>query len=384
MTKPLTLYLYALASTHNPTIPGLNRAFQAREDAHLKVMDVSTSTSDEIRKAMQSASSIVLESMVLDGRISPSGKSQYIAVHGQQTAEHYRQILDYALLSESQLFLLAGNYDLHSRVPGNLNIEEMSRFNGIIWPYVDPPKKRSEVRSSGYWDEWMNDKEDPFEIWQLVKKFIPRQIEYTHAIEPTEVLRSEAKKIWDVCVPGELYSARKIALASAREAGLSIAPYRSIDQMLRKSTAAAAMVIDNRRVAGFRFQLRHRNMTFAVKHSASNFVCGTGNDFFVRKFLEVPAAGSVLVAHWPPGMGRFGFKHGVHYLESKPEEFASAANWVRGGSKSAAQLGANARSLLLAHHTFEARSGQLLGAISKFADGSANSARFHEGELICE
>jgi Glycosyl transferases group 1 len=185
---------------------------------------------------------------------------------------------------------------------------------------------------------------------------------------------------YDVAVPGSRY-ARRQAFAGA---------VRAIEGVRVPGSAysLACRIADRlglRPFASF-YALSLYNLTFqrALSLSKSCITDGGANNYPVRKFFEIPAAGAVLLAAPAVGMADLGFEHGVNYLSVRTTaEAVSAVDDIRTHPDRYEGIAAAGRSLVLRRHSLSARAEQLAQAVAAILAGTFAGSRWTAGEFVC-
>jgi hypothetical protein len=185
---------------------------------------------------------------------------------------------------------------------------------------------------------------------------------------------------YDVAVPGSKY-ARRQAFAGA---------LRAIEGVRIPGTAysLACRIADRaglRPFASF-YALSLYNLTFqrSLSLSKSCITDGGANNYPVRKFFEIPAAGAVLLAAPATGMADLGFTAGVHYVPVRTtDEAVRAVEDIRKHPDRYDGMAAAGRDLVLRRHSLSARAEQLAQAVSAILAGTFAGSRWTAGEFVC-
>lgn len=186
---------------------------------------------------------------------------------------------------------------------------------------------------------------------------------------------SERRKDWSVL--GTAYAARREARGRIREGHLS---------STGNFHAASVAVVD--RLSGGRIGNRYvRNwMRFgfrqALTNSKASFTCGSGLEYPVRKYFEIPAAGALLVSPDFPALGALGFRSGTNFVAASPEDIPSLTRDLLNSNPDHMQEIADAGQLLVREqHTLHARMKQLDFLIDSVLKGTFSGSRWIGGEL---
>jgi glycosyl transferase family 1 len=203
-----------------------------------------------------------------------------------------------------------------------------------------------------------------------------------HLVADTEFYWSKLEtRKYDVSVPGSRYYRRDRIFAELNGLTKTLRIHKFRYSWIFKSAARMGL----KPYANF-YTIHLYNLAFQRALSQTK-VCvtdGGANNYPVRKFFEISAAGALLVC-WPAeGLDLMGFKHGqncffvrdddevvdlVQRICRNPGEFENVAAW--------------GRELVLRSHSTTARVAQLSEAISKIQAGSFNGSTWREGRFIC-
>ncbi len=134
------------------------------------------------------------------------------------------------------------------------------------------------------------------------------------------------------------------------------------------------------------FMIHLYNLAFQRTLSQSK-ICvtdGGANNYPVRKFFEIPAAGALMVC-WPAeGIELMGFKHKINCLFVRDhEEVIQIAKEVIRNPYDFQHIAAAGQDLVLMNHSTTARSVQLFEAFRRIQAGSFNGSSWEDGRFIC-
>ena len=111
---------------------------------------------------------------------------------------------------------------------------------------------------------------------------------------------------------------------------------------------------------------------------------GGANNFPVRKFFEIPAAGALMVC-WPAeGIELMGFRHKVNcfFVREDEEAIQIVQNAIQ-NPNDFEHIASAGRDLVLMNHSTSARAVQLGEAFKRIQDGSFNGSSWQDGRFIC-
>lgn len=111
---------------------------------------------------------------------------------------------------------------------------------------------------------------------------------------------------------------------------------------------------------------------------------GGANNYPVRKFFEIPAAGALMVC-WPAeGLELMGFKHKINcFLVNDDDDALQISQEVLRNPNDYEHIAAAGRDLVLMNHSTTARAVQLGEAIRRIQAGSFNGSTWQDGRFIC-
>lgn len=106
-------------------------------------------------------------------------------------------------------------------------------------------------------------------------------------------------------------------------------------------------------------------------------------NFTIRKFVEIPAAGALLVC-WPTtDFSDLGFRHGVNCLAvSSERQVLDSLAAIAADPPSFQHIASAGRELVLRQHSVSARSAQLAGAIERVLKGTFRGSYWQQGGFV--
>ena len=185
---------------------------------------------------------------------------------------------------------------------------------------------------------------------------------------------------FDAAVPGVPYARRAVAVAALREnSALRLAKLRA------PITYRIANRLGLHPFANY-YLLHLYNLAFqrAISQSRVCITDGGGNNYPVRKFLEIPAAGALLVC-WPAaGMDLLGFREGNHFLAVRNErEVGDLAGEVARHPERFEHIATAGRELVFRSHSLSVRAGQLGEALHLIRMGNFAGSTWRDGYFMC-
>jgi len=186
---------------------------------------------------------------------------------------------------------------------------------------------------------------------------------------------------FDVAVPGTAYARRKHFLdALARQSGRRRPNfnYRYFWKLADRTPI--------RPYANF-YLLHMYNLLFQRKLSQTRLCItdGGANNYPVRKFFEISAAGSVLGCPPTNGMEALGYRNRVTCIGVRTaEEAVELAHAVGSQPEQFETIAAAGREITFAHHTLTARSEQIDAAVRRIIDTTFAGSYWKDGKFHLE
>ncbi|HUR66486.1 MAG TPA: glycosyltransferase [Chitinophagaceae bacterium] len=363
-----------------------------------ELIDVSLLTFKEIEEKATHCDVIVIDHSIKYCYSIVQAKTNFnfiLKAYHKKDAGFYLAVFDY-LFSISQvpkIFMLhcdmhALKSDIVGRFDGlgkDVFEKYISKIQAIVWVFRPEYMKDVNDLPVTYRDPFMLIKDGyfpPKENARRIREMVPTVIEVPLCVSSNEIHKGKRLHLWDVSVIGDGYLTRKIAKQNIQQArGVSLAPYyitnrvkNKVNEIIYKSRLAGAD-----RITGFNLYTSHLIQDFFLKRSCISFTCGSGYMYFVRKFFEIPASGSVLVGYTPGFASDYGFVHEKNYVFSEPENVVEPIRFLKKHPAIRQALKKNAWNLVEELHSTEKRAEQLLFALSSYANKPYKEARFAEG-----
>lgn len=258
---------------------------------------------------------------------------------------------------------------------------EAGYYMGWGREFVDALADAEAVRNEGYLQKKLQEGVALGLFDQFVRRQQSRVINLGHVVAETEFYWSALEtRPYDAIVPGSRYARReKVLRALARSGTIRVAPtrYRYAFQVAERLGLRPHARFHLASAYGLAFQR-------AMSRSRSCVTDGGGNNFPVRKFLEIPASGALMIC-WPAvGLDRLGLRDGEHCVYVRTEE--EAVDAVRAVSRDPLRFHAVAaagREVVFRQHTVGARAAQLGLAVSRIQAGTFNGSSWKNGEFCC-
>jgi len=367
--------------------PFLFNELSKRQADDFHVIDIGTKTLKQIREQIAHVSLLVIDQSVLNALHITSGKMRkkitYMYLPNLKEVEFYSTLLHHIInLSVPVLhwFSITDAHgvltvDLKKITHANIQVETyLQRISGIIWGYRS--EKLTDIKKvpSHYAETWFDESENPVESYKTIARHIKYDIEIIHCLNKTEFFT--AKKKWDIDVPGVTYKTRKIVQEILKEHTFS-SPKKNSQLLIGKLNG----LIKKSRLLPptFIFKNNYLAMRYYISRCRSCFVCGSSLRYFVRKFLEVPAFESVMLAYPPVNMSDYGFIDNIHYVHTEPEEIAEKLEWLLNDEEIQLRIIHAAKQLVHQQHTDSVRASQLVKALRFVSKDEITTAHFNNG-----
>ncbi len=353
-----------------------------------EIIDIANKSITQIKNKIQEAELLVIDTSLILSLGNTQLLTRNLYIDQAKKGSFFLEIWSIIEQTDKPLFLLHPASDLQAVNFGlerSLYLSILKRTNGIFWAYHKCPFSREDATERYPLDilkPYKLSKNDLINIWDEVRTYIPISIDFARCISDKEMNQKNKKKKWDVIVPGMTYLTRRIASHSVQKAGLNMAPYVNHS----KWSVLLPYMVYSKILSKKKSTLVYQRESFRVyrsmiSHSAVSFACGSELRYFVRKFLEIPAFRSAMIAYPAYNMADYGFMDGVHYLESFPEETGEKTKYLLKNSSFADSLVNNAYELVQKEHTATVKVKQVMSCIESFLKGKLKGAGYEKGSF---
>ena len=181
------------------------------------------------------------------------------------------------------------------------------------------------------------------------------------------------KHAWSVM--GVNYFARESAYSELKTAGIE----PRTDGAMRKIFAALkrARIIKKERSVYLNYiNSDFRNRLASTRYS---YTCGSGLDIPIRKFIEIPAAGAVLVCRPFSGFRDAGYIDQENAIICEPEDIMEVHKWLESDPSRAQCIADAGRAMILKKHSVKARAQQFKKIFESVIDGTFSGATWEQG-----
>lgn len=328
----------------------------------------------EVIEKINSAAFLVIDSSVYLASEESARQSRYISFADHINVDKYKEIFNILMSAQTKKIYIALAHDVHWF---GMDLEFLcSNIQGIVWAHHSAPISRKEFSSSKYYEAWGDKYGNYLENWTYIKEKVPSSIEMPFFAFKNEFLQNY--KIFDVAVTGSHYKTRITAKNLLKKTTLfKEAPYEKIDSLIHLVTSKMPK---NKITNLILIKLRALNQKFCTSHSFSSFVCGSFLRYPVAKFFEVPASGSLCLSMPCAQYNSYGFKEGVHYINTDPEHIIEVLKYVKLNRSHCQEIAKNAQVFVAEEHSFENRLYQLNNALIDFKKDKSIQAGYHDGK----
>jgi len=174
-------------------------------------------------------------------------------------------------------------------------------------------------------------------------------------------------------VPGVLYARRARVVKCLRQSGRKVATGRSKWGRLlytpHRFNAVRSLGLD----------LYRDSFRKLLSDSRYVYTCGSGLNYPVRKYFEIPAAGCVLVATPCSGFSELGFVDCENVVVCEPQQVNDVACWLERNLDKAQNIADSGRQLIATRHSVAARARQFADTLAAMADRSFAGGRWVDG-----
>ena len=181
---------------------------------------------------------------------------------------------------------------------------------------------------------------------------------------------------YDVGVPGVAYHSRKVATSKLKNSELQICPSAAGYRRNFKSLLF--------RMSRSRLALSWTQDTFQwnIEDTKMNFTCGSALGYSIRKFVEIPAKGSLLMCLPFTGFKHVGYDNGMNCITLEPENICEVANDLIQNPERMQRLANAGQEMVMSLHSFSARLMQLDRMLSCIKSDSFYGSEWINGRLV--
>lgn len=207
---------------------------------------------------------------------------------------------------------------------------------------------------------------------------------FPHAVGEHEFHAVASQRPIDVSIPGTTYWFRSQAAEIIKHAaGLKVK-----SQATRIERAAARLAV-NSRAARHLGAIPTAQFLFrrTLRRSLSSVTCDGSIGYPIRKFFEIPAAGSILIARPFEQPEALGFRHrdtAILVDDADLHRLADIVRWLKSDSIESRALATRGQDMVRSFHTVSRRVDQILQAAAAAAAGKLAGMRWQDANPILD
>ncbi len=305
-------------------------------------------------------------------------------VHGHSDAQIVAFFKDlYAALPKIDIehrLVSSVNFDYYAATPEqvqrlhDLNLKMIGPNDQFVLPFAELPDfvfqekhyQRKKDRLSDCWYDFLH--AHPERIITALHYVVPSEFSFAPIHERRPV----------IAVPGAEYHMRKKANDELRQSGVRMASkwYFHLFRLLSKIGI---------RVYAHPVGMHMYNQCFqqTLKRSRYVYTAPGGFGFPVRKFFEIPAAGTLFLCKPCTGYADLGYVDGVHYLSTEPDQLPGLLQELvkTGAGHDVAMSG---RKVTADNHSLQARAQQIRLCMEAMVRGTYRGARWEAGNFVVD
>ncbi len=384
----MILFLYADSLNYSMTPRVVHDELLQRSNDELNVVDIGRSDAKFIADCIAKADLIVFDNSIILAMNSSLLPSINFYLLSSRPADFYREVWQLVDNSDKPVFLFSPMSDLHVINFGlerTLYLDMLKRFSGIFWQfYKCPVQTGSGVDRYPYktLEKFNLTKQDVVNAYNEITSGISINIDLPNSISPKELIQQSRPKKWDIIVPGAGYITRKMAQESVKNNNLKLAPYKKYYRLYINIPFHFYRRVTSKEKTSRIYQENSlRLYKRLINQSRSAFVCGSELRYNVRKYWEVPAWRTTMLAYPTLSLQDYGFLENVHYLQTFPEEAGEKAAYLARNPNFADKLADAAFQLVKTEHCVSNRVDQVIACLNSFLRGKLRSACYVEGKF---
>jgi len=233
-------------------------------------------------------------------------------------------------------------------------------------------------------DAWMDEFPNPNLAMDFFKGTFSQRISLPWAMSQSEIKNPDwkSKFTWDFAVPGWPYKSRQISENMLERAGLRKAPYSPYIEFANRLIPFATIFrsdLGTNRIAN---SIRYRTMKNTLKRTKFSYLDGSAYGYFVRKFVEIPTFGSVIITRGIPALRKLGFEPNSHFIPIDFQSLDQLKSELDGSQKIFEDIRRNAFELVSEIHTNNSRLNQLYYCVASLIEGKFHSAKYENGRFF--
>ncbi|WP_063997463.1 glycosyltransferase [Campylobacter hyointestinalis] len=179
------------------------------------------------------------------------------------------------------------------------------------------------------------------------------------------------------CVAGINYYHRKKVIETLKKSKYKIDEklYNKIYALMRKLRIKP----DSHPILMRLYNILFRNK---LEHSKYIFTCGSGLEFPIRKFFEIPASGALLLAKPFYKAEKFGFIDELNYIKTDYLSIKEKLDYLENNPNIAQQIAKNGQEMVWKNHSLNARAMQIKQALEAILKNSFCGTYWKDGQFF--
>lgn len=117
----------------------------------------------------------------------------------------------------------------------------------------------------------------------------------------------------------------------------------------------------------------------ALRRSKYSYTCGGYLNWPIRKYLEIPASGCVIVCEKSNGFSDLGFLDRTNAIVCRAADILDAHSWLKSDPDRAQRIADAGRELVTRQHSVDARARQIGAALERIMQGRFHGSRWRGG-----
>ncbi len=350
--------------------------FYKNSGVEVSLINVTTVSLEELSRLSSLADVNIVDATVRNIVTHEFGKvPDNTVIRQSQSKEHYVSAYEILVNSDACKILLTQALDLHWHC---LDLQSLARFDGFYWIYEKEPVNPLEVPVA-YRETWFSQHSNPMDVWKDITAVVKSRAEICFSVMPD---RSIGRKFYDYVIAGCYYQTRMLASLSLKDENLSQAPFRHVERVASifpgylKKMGLSKDWINERYIA-----LRMANYHWNIRHSRTAFACGSGLNYPVRKFFQIPSYGALMLAYPCTGFRDYGFVDGVNCLETAPEDAGKVARNVINNPVLLEKITRAGWEYVQREHNVDNRIAQILRCTEEIWRGRKINAQYRAGKF---
>jgi len=245
--------------------------------------------------------------------------------------------------------------------PNEQFVRPLAELPGFV--KLEKHYQRKKARLSDCWFDFLHS--HPERVITALHYVVPSEFSYT----PID-LRQPV-----VAIPGVEYHLRKEANVALRQSGIRMAS-KWYFHLFRVMARMGVPVYQN----PWGLHLYNYYFQRTLKTSRYVYTARGGFGLPIRKFFEIPAAGTVMICTPPSSFSELGFCNGKHYVEASPHELPEVVAELMKAPERAQSIADAGRELVWRRHSLSARADQLRQSIEALMAGQYAGSIWKQGE----